>query len=151
MSAHSPQPPICVATAHDAGALARVHAIRRAVFIDEQGVSEAEEMDGRDGRCTHYLAQRGGADAGTARLHPQGAEVAKIERMAVAAAHRRSGVGRALIAAIERDAERDGVATLVLHAQAHAVPFYEKLGYVAEGAPFEEAGIPHRFMRKNLR
>jgi predicted GNAT family N-acyltransferase len=139
-----------VTAARGAAALARVHAIRRAVFVNEQGVSEAEEMDARDGACHHYLARRDGTDAGTARLRPLGEGVAKIERMAVLAAHRRTGIGRALIARIEEDARRQGIATLVLHAQAHAVPFYAALGYVAVGAPFEEAGIPHRFMRKRL-
>jgi hypothetical protein len=32
----------------------------------------------------------------------------------------------------------------------HAIPFYERAGFVAEGAEFEEAGIPHRVMRMAL-
>ncbi len=138
------------AAARGPAALASAHAIRRAVFVAEQGVSVREEIDRRDRASRHYLARQGGVAVGTARLRPLGRKTAKIERMAVLSAHRRTGVGRALIAAIERDARRAGLAALVLHAQAHAVPFYERLGYVAEGAPFTEAGIPHRFMRKRL-
>ena len=38
-----------------------------------------------------------------------------------------------------------------LSAQVSAIAFYESLGYSAEGDVFEEAGIPHRNMRKRLR
>ncbi len=149
LAAHARQPR--VVALRGTAPLARAHAIRRAVFVGEQGVAEREEIDRRDRPCRHYLARRGTVEVGTARLRPLGRGTAKIERMAVLAAHRRAGVGRALIAAIERDARRAGLARLVLHAQAHAVPFYERLGYAAEGPGFAEAGIPHRFMRKNVR
>jgi predicted GNAT family N-acyltransferase len=129
--------------------LAAAHALRRTVFIEEQGVSEALEMDGADGACRHFLASRGGVPVGTARLRPL-ARAAKIERMAVIAPHRKSGVGRGLIARIEDEAARMGVAEIVLHAQIHAAPFYARLGYVREGAEFEEAGIPHVSMRKRV-
>jgi predicted GNAT family N-acyltransferase len=129
--------------------LAAAHAVRRTVFIAEQGVSEALEMDGADAECRHFLASRDGVAVGTARLRPL-AGAAKIERMAVLAPHRKSGVGRRLIARIEDEAARMGVALLVLHAQTHAAPFYARLGYVREGAEFAEAGIPHVAMRKSL-
>lgn len=143
-------PNVIVIPLRGRAALARAHAIRWAVFIGEQGVAARAEMDGRDHAARHYLARRGRRDAGTARLRPLGRSAAKIERMAVLPRDRRCGVGRALIARIEADARRAGLATLVLHAQAHAVPFYQRLGYATEGAPFVEAGIPHRLMRKRL-
>jgi predicted GNAT family N-acyltransferase len=31
----------------------------------------------------------------------------------------------------------------MLHAQVHAVPFYEKMGFKSYGPQFEEAGIQH--------
>ncbi|MGX1638627.1 GNAT family N-acetyltransferase, partial [Streptomyces albidoflavus] len=37
-----------------------------------------------------------------------------------------------------------------LHAQTHALGFYERLGYQAYGPEFEDAGIPHRAMRREL-
>jgi predicted GNAT family N-acyltransferase len=129
--------------------LAAAHALRRAVFIEEQGVSEALEIDGADAECRHFLARKDGVAVGTARLRPL-AGAAKIERMAVLAPERKSGVGRSLIARAEDEARRMGVAHIVLHAQTHAAPFYERLGYVREGAEFEEAGIPHVAMRKAL-
>jgi predicted GNAT family N-acyltransferase len=132
------------------GDLAAARAIRREVFIAEQGVSEAEEMDALDGQCRHYVARIAGQPAGTARLRPYTPGAAKLERMAVRAADRKSGVGRALLTRIEADAIADGVREIVLHAQDHALGFYIRCGYAAEGDGFEEAGIPHHRMRKIL-
>jgi len=139
-----------VETVADAAGLGSVHAIRRAVFVAEQKVPETLEMDGSDGPCRHYLARHRADPVGTARLRPLPGGEAKIERMAVLEAWRRQGVGRKILARIEADAARDGVATLVLHAQDHALGFYERCGFIVEGEGFEEAGIPHHKMRKLL-
>ena len=47
-------------------------------------------------------------------------------------------------------AKARGDASVLLHAQSSAAPFYLRAGYSVEGAPFEEAGIPHVAMRKAL-
>ena len=44
-----------------------------------------------------------------------------------------------------------GFAEIVLHAQVVVAGFYRRLGYVEEGDPFDEAGIPHIGMRKKIR
>jgi predicted GNAT family N-acyltransferase len=134
----------------DAGDLPAAHAIRREVFIIEQRVSEAEEMDALDGECRHYVARIAGRPAGTARLRPYAPGIAKLERMAVRAGDRKSGVGRALISRIEADALAEDMREIVLHAQDHALGFYVRCGYAIEGDGFEEAGIPHHRMRKSL-
>ena len=41
-------------------------------------------------------------------------------------------------------------ASLVLDSQVPVIPFYEALGFVAEGEIFPDAGIPHRHMRLSL-
>jgi predicted GNAT family N-acyltransferase len=43
-------------------------ALRRSVFIDEQGVSEADEIDDLDAVAVHLLAMLGGRPVGSARL-----------------------------------------------------------------------------------
>ena len=134
----------------DAGDLVAARAIRREVFIAEQSVSEAEEMDEIDGSCRHYVARIAGDAVGTARIRPYGAGIAKLERMAVLIEHRKSGVGRALLARIEADAAAEATREIVLHAQDHALGFYRRCGYDVEGDGFAEAGIPHHRMRKSL-
>jgi predicted GNAT family N-acyltransferase len=67
--------------------------------------------------------------------------------MAVLPAWRGSGVGRALLTAAMRAARAAGHVSLRLSAQVHAVGFYAAAGFVADGAVYEEAGIPHVAMR----
>ncbi len=130
--------------------LARCLAIRREVFVDEQGVPIEEEMDAHDAAYTHFLALAAGEAVGTARLRVTGDGRVKAERVAVRRPFRRAGVGRALMRALEDEARARGRRELVLNAQLPVVAFYERLGYRAEGPEFLEAGIPHRAMRKPL-
>ncbi len=60
------------------------------------------------------------------------------------------GLGKRLVAAFEQRAREMGRTEVVLHARATAVPFYEKIGYRSFDDPFEEVGLPHRKMRKDL-
>ena len=130
--------------------LARCQAIRREVFVEEQGVPVDEEMDAHDALCTHLLALRGGEAIGTGRLRVTDDGHVKAERVAVRRSCRRAGVGRALMRGLEDAARARGHRELVLNAQVPVVAFYERLGYRAEGPEFLEAGIPHRAMRKPL-
>ncbi|WP_017998315.1 GNAT family N-acetyltransferase [Paracoccus sp. N5] len=122
-------------------------AIRRAVFIVEQAVPEAEEWDGRDGEAIHLLARdAAGAAIGTARILTEG-QTGKIGRVAVLQAARGTGAGAALIrAALARLRATPGISRAKLGAQTHAIGFYEKLGFVAYGPEYDDAGIPHRDM-----
>ncbi|MGJ7460936.1 GNAT family N-acetyltransferase [Halomonas sp. MA07-2] len=121
--------------------------IRRLVFIEEQRVPLAEEWDGRDGDSRHFLALLDGAPVGTARLLPD----AHIGRVAVLAEARESGIGAALMAAAIETARRERYPDVELAAQTHALAFYERLGFIAFGNEFLDAGIPHRNMRLDLR
>lgn len=121
-----------------------LRAVRTAVFVREQGVPADMEWDDEDCGAWHWLAEdRTGQAIGTARLLRSG----QIGRMAVLPRWRGRGVGSALLQAVLRDARRHGVGPLWLNAQCSAEPFYAQAGFTAEGAAFEEAGIPHRSMR----
>ena len=130
--------------------LARCLAIRREVFVEEQGVPLDEEMDAHDAGCVHFLAFDAGDAVGTARLRETEAGRVKAERVAVRRSARRSGIGRALMRALEDAARARGHREIVLNAQVPVIAFYERLGYRVEGPEFLEAGIPHRAMRKPL-
>jgi predicted GNAT family N-acyltransferase len=124
-------------------------ALRRAVFVDEQGIAATIDVDGRDETCTQFLAWVNGVPIGTARLRIVDGE-GKAERLAVLDDFRRHGVGHALMNVVEANARSQGVHGVLVHAQESAVPFYERIGYVASGARFDEAGIPHLQMRKDV-
>ncbi|MCQ4205795.1 MULTISPECIES: GNAT family N-acetyltransferase [Streptomyces] len=135
-------------------------AVRRDVFVGEQGVPEDIEYDAYDAGAVHVLAVRDdGLPLGTGRLltgdaaavkNGGAADVGALGRLAVAKAARGLGVGAALVAAIELAARERGLVAVDLHAQTHALGFYERLGYVAYGPEFPDAGIPHRAMRKAI-
>lgn len=120
--------------------------LRRVVFIEEQGVSEADEIDDLDDVALHLLALVDGAAVGSARLLVQG-EVGKIGRVCVLSQARGAGIGAALIkAAVARFRGIEGVTQAKLGAQVHALGFYEGLGFQAFGPVYDDAGIAHRDM-----
>ncbi len=125
-------------------------AIRIDVFCGEQKVSREIEFDGLDDQCRHYLATWKNSGIGTARMRPLGNGEVKLERVAVRSEYRLLGIGRLLMARALADAKEEGYGTAVLNAQIQAGPFYEKLGFRAEGGEFLEADIPHHRMSKAL-
>ncbi|HOB94495.1 MAG TPA: YbgC/FadM family acyl-CoA thioesterase [Aquabacterium sp.] len=126
-------------------------AIRKTVFVDEQGIPAELEWDAADANCVHAVARnRLGLALATGRLLTYEPGTAKIGRMAVLPSQRGTGVGRQVLDALMAAAKVRGERSVLLHAQASAAPFYLRAGYVAEGEPFEEAGIPHLAMRKLL-
>ena len=70
--------------------------------------------------------------------------------MAVLGEYRGRGIGFALLKATIQKARTLGMNGVYLNAQTHALGFYERLGFVAEGDEFMEAGIPHYRMRHSL-
>ncbi|MFD9189777.1 GNAT family N-acetyltransferase [Streptomyces phaeochromogenes] len=135
-------------------------AVRKEVFVVEQGVPEDIEYDAYDADALHVVAVReDGLPFGAGRLvygevaaAKTGGEpgVGSLGRLAVLKAARGLGVGVALVRGIEDAARARGLTAVDLHAQTHAVGFYERLGYVAYGPEFFDAGIAHLAMRRGL-
>lgn len=117
-----------------------IRRVRDSVFGDEQSVPRDIDWDGVDSQCIHVLVQdESGTPIGTGRLASDG----KIGRMAVLTDWRGQGVGTAMLEALTRVAQAQGLTMVYLHAQAHAIAFYENRGFRQEGAQFMEANIPH--------
>ena len=128
-----------------------VFAVRMIVFVEEQAVPPEEELDVYDLTAAHFLVCRKAEPKGiiaTARLVDKGNGLGKIGRVAVLKDYRGKGVGALLMRHTEEAALAQGFTSLILEAQVHAIPFYAKLGYAAEGEVFLDAGIEHRLMRK---
>jgi len=70
--------------------------------------------------------------------------------VAVLKAGRGQGLGLALMRTMLEDARAEGVAEAFLSSQTYAIPFYERLGFVAHGPEYLDAGIPHRDMTLKL-
>jgi len=139
---------VCLATSDDRREDA--FAVRHEVFVEEQGVDEDLEYDGKDDEATHFVAYADGAAIGAARLREPESGVGKVERVAVRTARRGDGWGRRLMDALEAEACEQGLERLVLHGQTRVEGFYRNLGYRTTSDVFEEAGIPHVEMEKEL-
>ena len=120
--------------------------VRREVFVFEQSVPEELEWDEDDAVSVHALATLNREPVGTGRLTPAG----KIGRVAVLGSCRGHGLGRRIMKLLMDEARHRGLTGVELNAQVAVLPFYEKLGFRAEGEVFDEAGIPHRKMRRPL-
>jgi predicted GNAT family N-acyltransferase len=121
--------------------------VRTEVFVHEQQVPEDEEWDELDARSHHVIARDAtGAPIGTGRLTPQH----KIGRMAILREWRGKGVGAAILRVLIERARELHLREVELHAQTHAIPFYERAGFAAYGDEYDECGIPHRSMRLEL-
>lgn len=128
-------------------ALADLRAVREAVFVQEQGVPVELELDELDPQCHHVLARDAdGRAIGTGRLTPEH----RIGRMAVLSDWRGKGVGDALLLALIEQAHALGWHEVSLHAQAPAIGFYARHGFLPHGERFVEAGIEHQSMRRLL-
>lgn len=137
----------------EAADIERCFEIRREVFIEEQGVPEAIEVDGLDDVCVQFLAETQSnppRPVGTARLRITDDGQAKAQRVAVLRDYRGQGIGCRLMAAIEDHARAMGHGRITLGAQTSARSFYDRIGYLAFGEAFMEAGIEHVMMRKQL-
>ena len=121
--------------------------IREQVFVREQSVPLALEMDDQDAHCDHALAYCAeGSAVGTGRLLPDG----HIGRMAVLKEWRGKGVGALLLQALVEKARQRRHVSVRLNAQSYAAGFYRRYGFEAAGPEFIEAGIPHVAMQRDL-
>ena len=121
--------------------------IRFAVFVEEQRVPLAMELDELDSQGVHALAYAPHGEAvATGRLLPD----AHIGRMAVLKPWRGQGIGGAILECLVAAACERGEREVALLAQTHALEFYRRHRFHAEGETYLEAGIPHRRMRRAL-
>ena len=121
--------------------------IRFQVFVHEQRVPVALELDEFDAVATHALAfDPEGRPIGTGRLLPDG----HIGRVAVLPQWRNTGVGSRIVRSLLNQAFQLGLTTVALSAQSHARLFYEHLGFSVVGEPYLEAGIEHVAMQMDV-
>ena len=131
--------------------------VRLEVFVVEQAVPLAQEIDARDEEPTtiHLLAS--GADgtplgAGRLLMEPEHPGRVHLGRLAVRSIVRGTGLGARIVAALEQTAlshsGRPRV-EVVLSAQEQAMGFYERCGYrVLNGHRYLDAGIWHQDMAR---
>ncbi len=115
------------------------YSIRLTVFVHEQGVPEALELDTDDALAWHAVILDHGKAIATGRLLRNG----KIGRLAVLKEYRGLGLGSELLKTLVSYGRQEEIKQFFLHAQTTAIGFYERHGFNAIGLPFEAAGIDH--------
>lgn len=124
--------------------------LRNEVFITEQNCPYLD-LDNKDLDCYHVLYYADDQLAGHTRLLQKGVsyEDVSIGRVATAGSHRGMGLGRKLMeVSIEGCYEKFGYSDIRISAQLYLLKFYQSLGFVEVGEPYDEDGIPHIEMVK---
>lgn len=119
--------------------------VRAIVFLEEQQVAYAEEVDDLEFSALHIIGEIGGEPMAAARMRFLG-EYAKLERIAVRQAWRGRGLGHELVEYMLEIAREKGFHKFKMHAQAHLVEFYRIHGFEPRGEMFQEAKIDHFLM-----
>ena len=121
--------------------------LRQRVFIQEQQ-SIYDDIDGEDLTAMHVLLMKDDVIQGYARFRRvEQDSKALIERVVLAPEIRGSGAGHRIMEAILVYCRRyfQG-AVIQLSAQVDVLAFYERLGFVAKGQPYDDGGILHKTM-----
>jgi len=124
--------------------------VRRKVFVREQDISEDLVFDGNDREALHMVVKDGERVIGTARVQFLTDKQAKLERMAILRRYRRKGIGKEMLLFLDTVWKDKQVQQVIIHAQLDVVPFYKLCGFDELGLPFQEAGMKHIEMRKQV-
>lgn len=128
-------------------------AIRETVFIKEQKVPtalEIDEYDKPDADCEHYLITENGVNVGTFRCIHDAPGIVHMQRLCILKEMRGKGCGYAAMAFLKEHYRQLGEKKITLGAQCHAIPFYESCGFTCVSDLFLDAGIEHRTMEFHL-
>ena len=120
--------------------------IRDIVFGKEQDVAREVDWDGKDEHCIQVIVTDENKPIGTGRMQPDG----KIGRLAVLDSWRGQSIGQKMLKVLVETAGKEDFKEVYLHAQVHAISFYEKCGFHKVGREFLEADIPHIKMTKSI-
>lgn len=127
----------------------KVMVVRGIVFIEEQGVDWAGEIDEFEDESVHVLGEVDGEPVASGRLRILPDGWAKLERIAVRPRWRGRGIARRIVAFLLDEAVRRGARRFKLHAQVYLEKFYADFGFTREGAIFDECGIDHILMLRD--
>ena len=151
-----PRPEIACRPVAAADEAAAHHRIRHEVFVLEQEVFAASDVDAHDRdpstvKVLAWVAGGGGwAPGGAVRLYPLEPGLWQGDRLAVLAPFRAWNLGGPLVRFAVDTAAALGGTEMVAHVQAANVRFFERLGWVRRGEPEVYVGLPHQSMAIDL-
>ena len=122
------RPVLNAALISTADQMAKVMAIRAAVFMSEQNCPYDEEFDGNDYAGTHILGTVDGEPAACLRIR-YFANFVKIERLAVLHRFRRTLIAKQVVEQALDICRRKGYAKMYGQSQRRLVSFWERFGF----------------------
>jgi len=125
--------------------------IRNEILRKPLNLSIYDEDLSDEANQIHFVVEHDSQILGTVSLisHYEN-NTGKLRQMATTPEVRGEGYGRMLVHELEKYAMSNEMKTIILHARHYAIGFYQKLGYSICSEPFEEVGIEHRVMQKEL-
>lgn len=124
--------------------------IRKKVFVDEQNVPLAEEIDEFEEIATHFLVFSDNNIPIATSIMRNVDGKAKIERVCVLSEYRKLHIGKTLMEFMEKVAAENKFKVIILCAQLQALNFYKSLGYQVCSEEFLDGGIKHHKMEKKI-
>ena len=127
------------------------YALRFSVLREPWNQPLGSEILGDEQDAIHIMAVANNQVMGVARMHESAPNQGQVRCVAVATSQQGKGVGKAIMQALESQAEAKGWNEIVLEARENAVPFYKSLGYQIEQESYLLFGeIQHYRMKKAL-
>lgn len=128
-----------------------VERLRNEVFVSEQKIT-VPEIDDEDFYAVHVFTFNKSKDnaLATCRIFKEKSGAWYLGRVVVSKDARGMHLGSKMVEEVHHYLKENGVDRLYCHAQMTAKPFYDYLGYQVKGSIFNEAGIDHVLMYKDL-
>lgn len=105
----------------------------------------------KDKHASHIVGLKEDTVVGVLVMQKLSESVYKMRQVAVSPSEQKQGIGQKMVIFSEAFAKQQQANKIELNARDIAVPFYLKLDYEIVGEQFEEVGIPHFKMIKQLK
>lgn len=124
--------------------------LRENILRAPLGLTLSEQDLARENEQLHFGLFKQAQIQAVVLLKPISATTLKLRQMAVSSEQQGQGLGKTLIQNAEQEVSKLDYKRIEMAARLTAVPFYQSLGYETIGAPFNEVGIEHIKMAKQL-
>lgn len=129
------------------------YALRYKVLREPWGHPKGTEKDDYEPISEHFMAvdEATSEVLGVIKLFEKSPGIGQVSHLAVATEHQHQGIGRFLIAAVEKTARENGYQRLGAMARVTATAYFERHGYHVAGLPAPHLGTTHVvWMEKDL-
>ncbi|MGC6767882.1 GNAT family N-acetyltransferase [Enterococcus sp. LJL128] len=125
--------------------------VRMNVFVLEKGMQPELEFDAFDLPDTVYaVISAGYQPIATGRFIKETDDIARLTRIATLSDYRGQQLGTQIVRGLEEYAKQLDIKKTLIHAEAEAVPFYEKIGYQLISEVYYEDGVPCQTLSRDL-